>query len=51
MNIGSLGDVEKVVKVFVRNEFSPLQDRFREANGWLGMEVTRFKEYTLDNPE
>jgi hypothetical protein len=25
-NIGSLGDVEKVAKVFVRNELSPLQD-------------------------
>ena len=50
-NIGSLGDVEKVAKVFVRNELSPLQDRFREVNDWLGMEVTRFKEYTLDNPE
>ena len=34
-NIGSLGDVEKVAKVFVRNELSPLQDRFREVNDWL----------------
>ncbi|EMW8132435.1 Portal vertex protein, partial [Salmonella enterica subsp. enterica serovar Mbandaka] len=25
--------------------------RFREVNDWLGMEVIRFKEYTLDNPE
>ncbi|EAQ8466063.1 phage portal protein, partial [Salmonella enterica subsp. enterica serovar Hadar] len=50
-NIGSMGDVEKVAKVFVRNELSPLQDRFREVNDWLGMEVIRFKEYTLDNPE
>ncbi|HBV4277862.1 TPA: hypothetical protein MDW91_005785 [Klebsiella pneumoniae] len=47
----SLGDVEKVAKVFVRNELSPLQDRFREVNDWLGMEVIRFKEYTLDNPD
>jgi hypothetical protein len=30
----------------VRNELSPLQDRFREVNDWLGMEVIRFKEYT-----
>lgn len=50
-NISSLGDVEKVARVFVRNELSPLQDRFREVNDWLGMEVIRFKEYTLDNPE
>ena len=50
-NVGSVGDVEKVAKVFVRNELSPLQDRFREVKDWLGMEVIRFKEYTLDNPE
>lgn len=34
-NIASLGDVEKVEKVFVRNELSPLQERFRELmTGW-----------------
>lgn len=50
-NIGSLGDVEKEAKVFVRNDLSPLQDRFREVNDWLGTEVIRFKNYSLDNPE
>lgn len=50
-NIGSMGDVEKVAKVFAHNELSPLQDRFREVNDWFGMEVIRFKEYTLNNPE
>ncbi|ENA4889119.1 portal protein [Escherichia coli] len=47
-NIGSLGDIEKVAKVFVRNELIPLQDRIREINGWLGQEVIRFKNYSLD---
>ncbi|HBX8444332.1 TPA: Presumed portal vertex protein, partial [Klebsiella pneumoniae] len=28
-NVGSLGDIEKVAKVFVRNELIPLQDRMR----------------------
>ncbi|HBU6037546.1 TPA: hypothetical protein U3V62_005044, partial [Escherichia coli] len=28
-NVGSLGDIEKVAKVFVRNELIPLQDRIR----------------------
>lgn len=36
-NIGSMGDVEKVARVFVRNELTPLQERFKEINdgsGW-----------------
>ena len=45
---GSLGDIEKVAKVFVRNELIPLQDRMREVNAWAGQEVIRFKSYTLD---
>ena len=47
-NVGSLGDIEKVAKVFVRNELIPLQDRIREINSWLGQEVIRFKNYSLD---
>lgn len=50
-NIGSMGDFEKVAKVFVRNELSPLQERFKEINDWLGMEVIRFKPYELDKDE
>ncbi len=46
-NIGSMGDVEKVAKVFVRNELSPLQECFKEVNDWLGIEVIRFKDYSL----
>lgn len=47
-NVGSLGDIEKVAKVFVRNELIPLQDRMREVNAWAGQEVIRFKSYNLD---
>jgi hypothetical protein len=35
--------------VFVRNELSPLQERFKEVNDWLGMEVIRFKDYSLES--
>lgn len=47
VNIGSMGDVEKVARVFVRNELTPLQERFKEINDWLGMEVIRFKDNSL----
>jgi PBSX family phage portal protein len=50
-NVGSLGDVEKVAKVFVRNELSPLQSRFMELNEWAGEEVIRFKKYSLEPEE
>lgn len=50
-NVGSLGDVEKVAKVFVRNELIPLQDRIKEVNNWLGEEVIRFKKYSLDTDD
>ncbi|WP_174865287.1 phage portal protein [Pectobacterium polaris] len=50
-NTGGFGDVEKASQVFVRNELTPLQERMKEVNDWLGMEVIRFKGYTLDNPE
>lgn len=48
-NIGSMGDIEKVAKVFVRNELSPLQARFMELNEWAGEEIIRFKKYSLDD--
>ncbi|MDZ8433008.1 portal protein, partial [Escherichia coli] len=31
------------------NELIPLQDRIREINGWLGQEVIRFKDYSLES--
>ena len=47
-NAGSIGDVEKVAKVFVRNELIPLQSRFLELNEWAGEETIRFQKYSLD---
>ncbi len=47
-NIGSMGDIEKVARVFVRNELTPLQERFKEINEWLGLEVIRFKDYNIE---
>ncbi|AMC34694.1 hypothetical protein VN23_08780 [Janthinobacterium sp. B9-8] len=37
-NTGGLGDVEK-------NEIEPLQERMKELNDWLGVEVIRFNPY------
>lgn len=50
-NVGSVGDVEKVAKVFVRNELTPLQARFMELNEWAGDDIIRFEKYTLDPAE
>jgi len=50
-NVGSVGDVEKVAKVFVRNELTPLQTRFMELNEWAGDEIIRFEKYSLDPAE
>jgi capsid portal protein len=35
----------------VRNELTPLQERIKEVNDWLGIEVIRFKKYSLDNDD
>lgn len=50
-NVGSVGDVEKAARVFVRNELTPLQQRIKEVNDWLGMEVICFKKYRLDSDD
>ncbi|HCR0902808.1 TPA: phage portal protein [Enterobacter cloacae] len=50
-NVGSVGDVEKVAKVFVRNELIPLQARFMELNEWAGQEIIRFDKYSLEDNE
>jgi L-asparaginase II len=39
---GSIGDVEKVAKVFVRNELKPLQARFLNSTNGLA-EIIRFE--------
>lgn len=48
-NVGSVGDVEKAARVFVRNELTLLQQRIKEVNDWFGVGVIRFKKYSLDN--
>ena len=50
-NVGSVGDVEKAARVFVRNELTPLQQRIKEVNDWVGVEVIRFKKYSLENDD
>ncbi|MCG8708849.1 phage portal protein [Brenneria sp. 4F2] len=47
-NSGGFGDVEKASQVFVRNELTPLQERMKEVNDWLGMEVVKFQPYKLE---
>jgi len=33
--------------VFVRNELTPLQERMKEINQWIGFEVIKFQPYQL----
>lgn len=44
---GGFGDAEKAARVFAANEITPLQERLKEINDWLGAEVIRFKPYEL----
>ena len=46
-NTGGFGDVEKATKVFFVNEIIPLQERLKEINQHLGIEVIRFTPYKL----
>lgn len=46
-NTGGFGDVEKAAAVFAANEITPLQERMKEVNDWLGVEVIRFRPYEL----
>lgn len=46
-NSGGFGDSVKASQVFVRNELTPLQERFKELNAWFGEEVIRFTSYQL----
>jgi len=50
-NTGSIGDVEKVAKVFVRNELMPLESRFLKLNEWAGEEIIRFQKYSFDTDD
>lgn len=46
-NTGGFGSIEAASKVFVLNELTPLQQRFRQLNEWVGEEVVMFKDYEL----
>lgn len=46
-NAGGFGDPIKAAQVFNCNEIEPLQERFKELNDWLGIEIIRFKPYRL----
>ncbi|MBF6636206.1 phage portal protein [Rouxiella silvae] len=48
-NAGGFGDVEKAAKVFVRNELTPMQERMKEINQWMGVEVVKFHPYQLED--
>jgi len=47
-NTGGFGAVLPATQVFARNEIEPLQARLMELNDWLGMEVVRFRPYTVN---
>nr|MBJ7889734.1 portal protein [Serratia sp. PAMC26656] len=46
-NTGGFGDVKKTAQVFVCNELTPLQERMKEVNEWLGEKVIKFSPYEL----
>lgn len=46
-NTGGFGDAEKAAAVFAANEITPLQERMKEVNDWLGVEVIKFRPYEL----
>jgi PBSX family phage portal protein len=46
-NTGGFGDAAKAAAVFNANEIKPLQQRFRELNEWLGVEVVDFEPYVV----
>ncbi|MBP2194719.1 phage portal protein [Pantoea cypripedii] len=47
-NTGGFGDAVKAAQVFVRNELTPLQERLKEINSWIGDEVITFRPYELE---
>lgn len=44
---GGFGDAVKAAQVFVRNELTPLQERMKEANDWVGEEIIKFQRYVF----
>jgi len=47
-NASGFGDVIKAAQVFVRNELTPLQERIKEINNWIGIDVVTFNNYKFD---
>ncbi|WP_275098056.1 phage portal protein [Sedimenticola hydrogenitrophicus] len=47
-NTSGFGSVQDAAKVFNRNEIVPLQERFKEINDWLEIEVIRFAPYAIE---
>jgi len=47
VNSGGFGDAVKASQVFVRNELTPLPERMKEINNWLGEQVVAFKDYSF----
>ena len=50
-NTSGLSDPEKAVRVFAANEVSPLQERYKTLNDWIGEEVVRFNPYEIEGLE
>ncbi len=46
-NAGGFGDVEKAARVFSINELTPIMESLKGLNDRLGIEVMRFKHYSL----
>lgn len=42
---GGFEDAVKAAQMFVRHEFTPLQERMREVNNWVGEEVMIFHSF------
>lgn len=49
-NAGGFGDVEKAARVFAAHELTPLMERMKEINDWIGGEVIRFRPYSIEDP-
>ena len=46
-NTGGFGDASKAAQVFALKEITPLQERMKALNEWVGEEVVRFGGYRL----
>ncbi len=46
-NAGGFGDAVKASQVFVRNELMPLQERMKEINNFIGVEIIKFERYSF----